>query len=113
MHFLRKFDHVSHLETSVMGAWLADYARIELLSFLYKVFHVGHPYYLFRYFFLLGLRDFAVPAHRCLAMSQSFVVLGLGLSEWSVTLILLIELIICFFARVLFLWHPPLCWMLL
>jgi hypothetical protein len=31
---------VSHLETSVMGASLVDYARIQLLSFLYKVLHV-------------------------------------------------------------------------
>jgi hypothetical protein len=45
-----RLDHVSHLETSVMGASLADYARIQLLSFLYKVLHVRHPCYLFSLF---------------------------------------------------------------
>jgi hypothetical protein len=43
----RRLDHVSHMETGVMGASLADYARIQLLSFLYKVLHVRHPCYLF------------------------------------------------------------------
>jgi hypothetical protein len=43
IHSLRWLDHVSHLETSVMGALLADYSRIKLLSFLYKVLHVRHP----------------------------------------------------------------------
>jgi hypothetical protein len=35
VHSLRGLDHVSHLKTSVMGAALADYSRIQLLSFLY------------------------------------------------------------------------------
>jgi hypothetical protein len=33
IHSLRRLDHVSHLETSVMGTLLDDYARIQLLSF--------------------------------------------------------------------------------
>jgi hypothetical protein len=37
-------------DKSVMGALLADYARIQLLSFLYKVLHVRHPCYLFLLF---------------------------------------------------------------
>jgi hypothetical protein len=39
IHSLRRLDHVSHVETSVMGALLADYyySRIQFLSFLYKV----------------------------------------------------------------------------
>jgi hypothetical protein len=40
IHSLRRLDH---LETSVMGASLADYSRIQLLSFLYEVLHVRHP----------------------------------------------------------------------
>jgi hypothetical protein len=32
IHSLRRLDHVSHMKTSVMGALLADYARIQLLS---------------------------------------------------------------------------------
>jgi hypothetical protein len=32
---MKRLDHVSHLESSVMGASLADYARIQFLSFLY------------------------------------------------------------------------------
>jgi hypothetical protein len=46
IHSLNKLDHASHLETSNMGASLADYARIKLLSFIYKVLHVRHPCYL-------------------------------------------------------------------
>jgi hypothetical protein len=73
--------HLSHLETSVsvMGASLEDYARIQLLSFLYKVLHVRHPCYLFSLFRFASsarTRNLVVPAHRSLAMSQSFVVLG-------------------------------------
>jgi hypothetical protein len=41
IHSLRRLDHASHLETSVMGASLADYARIQLLLFLCKVLHVN------------------------------------------------------------------------
>jgi hypothetical protein len=52
IHSLRRLDHASHLATSVMDASLADYARIQLLLFLYKVLHVRHPCYL------------AVPVHR-------------------------------------------------
>jgi hypothetical protein len=37
VHSLRRLDHLSHLETSVIGASLADFAVIELLSFLYKM----------------------------------------------------------------------------
>jgi hypothetical protein len=47
---LRWLDHVSHLETTVMGTSLGDYAKIQLLSFLYKVLHVHHPCYLFSLF---------------------------------------------------------------
>jgi hypothetical protein len=47
IHSLMRLDHVSHLETSVMGALLAYYSRIQLLSFIYKVLHVWHPCYLF------------------------------------------------------------------
>jgi hypothetical protein len=39
IHSLKRLDHVSHLETSVIGASLADYATIELLTFLNKVLH--------------------------------------------------------------------------
>jgi hypothetical protein len=60
IHSLRSLDHISYyLETSVMRASRADNARIQVLSFLYKVLHVRQPCYLFS-----------------LAMSQSFVVLG-------------------------------------
>jgi uncharacterized membrane protein len=38
IYSLRRLDHVSHLEISVMGTFLTDNARIQLLSFLYKVF---------------------------------------------------------------------------
>jgi hypothetical protein len=78
IHSMRRLNHVSHLETSVMGASLADYARIQLLSFLYKVLHVRHPCYLFplfRFDLSARTRNLVVPAHRSLAMSQSFVVL--------------------------------------
>jgi hypothetical protein len=43
IHSMRRLDHVSHLETAVMGHSLADHAKIQLLSFLYKVLHVRHP----------------------------------------------------------------------
>jgi hypothetical protein len=62
-----------------MGASQADYARIQLLSFLYKVLHVWHPCYLFSVFRFASsarTRNLLDPAHRSLAMSQSFVVLG-------------------------------------
>jgi hypothetical protein len=62
-----------------MGASLADYARIQLLSFLHKVMHFRHPCYLFSLFRFASFartRNLVAPAHRSLAMSQSFVVLG-------------------------------------
>jgi hypothetical protein len=75
----RRLDHVSHLESTVTGTLLVDNARIQLLSFLYKILHVRHPSYLFSLFhFALSARtrNLTVPPHRTLAMSQSFVVLG-------------------------------------
>jgi hypothetical protein len=118
------------LETSVIGASLVDYARMQLLSFLYKVLHFCMSdirAICFRYFVLLRPRGtiiLVVPAHRSLAMSQSFVVLGCrawnalphGRHEdfatrglhlfplgggWSVALMLRTVLFICFYARVL------------
>jgi cell division protein FtsL len=56
--------------TSVMGASLADYARIQLLLLF--------SYYLFSLFCIASsarTRNLVVPAHRSLAMRQSFVVL--------------------------------------
>jgi hypothetical protein len=41
IYSLRRLDHVFHLGTSVMGASLADYARIQLLSFVYKESHLA------------------------------------------------------------------------
>jgi hypothetical protein len=62
-----------------MGALLADYAMIQLLSFLYKLLHVRHPCYLYSIFNLVSstsTRNLVVQAHRSLAMSHSLVVLG-------------------------------------
>jgi hypothetical protein len=81
IHSLRRLDHVSQLETSVMGASLANYARIQLLSFLYKVLHVQHPCYLFSLFrFTSSARtmNLLVTAHRSLAMSQFLFYLAAG-----------------------------------
>jgi hypothetical protein len=96
---LRRLDHVSHLETSVMGASLTEYARFQLLSFLYKVLHVACPasvlfVFAISFGFLRAYEEFGSPG------------------GWSVTLMLRTELFVCFYARVLFLWHPPRCWML-
>jgi hypothetical protein len=79
IHLRRRLDHVSHLESTVTGTLLVDNARIQLLSFLYKILHVRHPSYLFSLFhFALSARtrNLTVPPHRTLAMSHSFVVLG-------------------------------------
>jgi hypothetical protein len=78
-------------------------------------------------------RNSVVPAHRSLAMSRSFVVLGCrawntlpnGIkilptraSFVSVVRIMVLGVdasnwvFICFYAHVLFLWHQPRCWML-
>jgi hypothetical protein len=81
IHSLRRLDHVSHL-VCYESAQLADFARIQLLSFLYKVLHVRHPCYLFllfRFASSVRTKNWVVPAHRSPAMSQSFVVLGCGL----------------------------------
>jgi hypothetical protein len=45
-----EIDHVSHLESTVTGTLLVDNARIQLLSFLFKILHVHHPSYLFSLF---------------------------------------------------------------
>jgi hypothetical protein len=50
IHSLRRLDHVSRLAPSLMGASLADYARIQLLSLFNKVLFVRHPSYLFSLF---------------------------------------------------------------
>jgi hypothetical protein len=79
IHSLRRLDHVSNLETSVMGALLADNGRIQLFSFLYKKLHVRHSCYLFSLFrFASSARtmNMVVPHHHSLAMSQSFIVIG-------------------------------------
>jgi hypothetical protein len=49
IHFLRRLDHVSHLETSVMGALLADYSIGFSFCRFFVVLHVWH----IRYFVLL------------------------------------------------------------
>jgi hypothetical protein len=104
------------------------------LSFLYKILHVRHPCYLFSLFrFALSVRtrNLVVPAHRSLAMSQSFVTLGcrawnaldhcMKILPTRASFVSAVrrmvcgvdaELFICFDARVLYLWHPPQCWML-
>jgi uncharacterized membrane protein len=51
---LSRLDHVSHFETSVIGASLADYARTQMVSFLHKMLHVWHPCYLLCYSVLLS-----------------------------------------------------------
>jgi hypothetical protein len=56
IHSLRRLDHVSYFETSVEGASLANYARIQLLSFLYKVLHVQHLCYCLFVFAILLVR---------------------------------------------------------
>jgi hypothetical protein len=79
IHMRRRVDHVSHLESTVTGTLLNDNARIQLLSFSYKILHVRHPSYLFSLFHFASsahTRNLTVPPHRTLAMSQSFVVLG-------------------------------------
>jgi hypothetical protein len=78
IHILRRLDHESHLETSDMGALLADYTRIQQLSFLYKVLHARLPCYLFSLFsFALFARTriLVIPAHR----SLMYLAAGLGL----------------------------------
>jgi hypothetical protein len=79
IHMRRRLDHVSHLESNVAGTLLVDNARIQFLSFLYKILHVRHPSYLFSLFYFASTartRNLTVPLLRTLAMSQSFVVLG-------------------------------------
>jgi hypothetical protein len=49
----RRLDHVSHLESTVMGILLVGNSRIRLLSFLYKILHFRHPFYLFSVSFCL------------------------------------------------------------
>jgi hypothetical protein len=61
-----------------MSASLADNARIQLLSCLYKVLHARHPCYSFSLFCFASsapTRNSVVPGHRSLAMSQSVIVL--------------------------------------
>jgi hypothetical protein len=72
IHSLRRLDHVSHLETSIMGISLADYVRIQLLSFFHKVLHALHPCYLFSLFRFASsarTRNLVVPAqnNKCLS----------------------------------------------
>jgi hypothetical protein len=76
IHSLRRLGHVFYLETSVMGASLAVAC---LLYCLYKVWHGRHPCYLFSLFHFASskrTKNLVVPAHRSLAMSQSFDVVG-------------------------------------
>jgi hypothetical protein len=78
IHMRRRLDHVSHLESTVMGTLLVDNARIQLMSFLNKILHIRHPSYLFSLFYFAAsarTRNLSVLPHRTLAMSQSFVVL--------------------------------------
>jgi hypothetical protein len=50
IHMRRRLDHVSHLESTVTGTLLVDNARVQLLSFLYKMLHVRHSSYMFSMF---------------------------------------------------------------
>jgi hypothetical protein len=68
-HMKRRLDHVSHLESTVTGTLLVDNARIQLLSFLYKVLQVRHPSYLFSLFHFASsarTRNLTLPPHRLL-----------------------------------------------
>jgi hypothetical protein len=75
----RRLDFVSHLESTVTGTLLVDIARIQLLSFLYKILHVRHHSYLFSLFhFASSARTRNLTVHRTLAMSQSLMVWVVG-----------------------------------
>jgi hypothetical protein len=79
IHIRRRLDHVSHLESTVTGTLLVDNARIQFLSFLYKIPHVHHPSYLFSLFHFASLartRHLIVPPDDACYES---VVFGLGL----------------------------------
>jgi hypothetical protein len=79
MHMKRRLDHVSHLESTVTAILLVDNARIQLLSFLYKILQARHPSYLFSLFYFASsarTTNFTVPPYPTFAMSQSSVVLG-------------------------------------
>jgi hypothetical protein len=53
IHMRGRFDHVSHLESTVMGVTQGISDRIQLRSFLYKVLHVCHSCYLFSLFYFI------------------------------------------------------------
>jgi hypothetical protein len=55
IHMRRRLDYVSNLESTVTCTLLVDNARVQLLSFLYKILHVHHPSYLFSLFHFASL----------------------------------------------------------
>jgi hypothetical protein len=64
------------------GVSMATHLRIHLLTFLFKVLHVRHPWYFFTLFHFASsarTRNFIVPPQRSLAMGHSFTVGACGL----------------------------------
>jgi hypothetical protein len=79
IHMRGWFDHVSHLESTVMGTRLMVSARIQLLSLFYNVLHVRHPCYMFSLFHFAAsarTRNLVISPHRTLAVGQSFDLLA-------------------------------------
>jgi hypothetical protein len=74
IHIKRRLDHVCHLKSTVTDTLLVDNARIQLLSFVYKI-RPSNLFSLFHFASSARNRNLTVPPHRTLAMSQSFVVL--------------------------------------
>jgi hypothetical protein len=50
IHIKRRLDNFSHLDATVTGTLFVNNAKIQLLSFLYKVLHARHTSYLFSLF---------------------------------------------------------------
>lgn len=81
IHNLRYYDHVSHLESCVLGVPLMVYYKFRVACFLYKLIVTAKPGYLYqRLNFALSSRScqLLVPRHRTLSYGRTFFVSAIG-----------------------------------
>jgi hypothetical protein len=74
-----KRDSLQNLQTSLWGLILENSAKVQQLTFLFKILHLRHPSYLYTHFTFASsarMRNLITPIHRTLGKSQSFTVVG-------------------------------------
>jgi hypothetical protein len=74
-----KRDSLQDIQTSLWGLTPENSAKVQQLTFLFKILHLRHPSYLYTLFTFASsarMRNLITPIHRTLGKVQSFTVVG-------------------------------------